>query len=259
MSAQGNNSTAIDLYLNLLQKSLTSTLFDDEPDHDNTDGRAFVSQFAKHYIRGSAITMLPRVRLDNIRQCTEYVLQNNIPGDFLEAGVWRGGGCIFMSGCLRAFEIFNRRVWVADSFEGLPEPDATRTKEVEFHNSPLMQKIYGKMSASLQEVQANFSAYGMLDNRVQFLRGWFKDTLPGAQFDRLALMRLDGDYYESTIDALGALYPRLSPGGIVIIDDYGEDLWTDCRQAVEDFRSANDIGAELFRVDSKCVFWKKPL
>ena len=250
--------TAVDLYLDLLKRSLTGTLHEAEPDHDSADGRGFVVAFTRHYIRGAAVTMLPLVRLDNIRQCVERVLADGVEGDFIETGVWRGGGCIFMRGCLDAMGAADRIVWVADSFEGLPEPDAARTKEAAFFHSPMLQRGYQRMAAGLEEVQANFAAYALLSDKVRFLKGWFKDSLPTAPIERLAIMRLDGDYYESTMDGLNALYDKLAPGGFAIIDDYGEDLWTDCRQAVDEYRAAHGISAPLVRVDSKCAYWRKP-
>src|SRR2546421_11376918 len=92
-----------------------------------------------------------------------------------------------------------RIVWVADSFEGLPEPDLSRTKERDFFHSPVLQKAYQKMAASEEEVRRNFAAYGLLDENVRFLKGWFNDTLPSAAIEHLALIRLDGDFYDSTI------------------------------------------------------------
>jgi hypothetical protein len=109
----------------------------------------------------------------------------------------------------------------------------------------------------LEEVQGNFRAYGMLDDQVKFLKGWFKDTLPTAPVDSLSLIRLDGDFYESTREGLDSLYDRLSVGGYVIIDDYGEDSWTYCRKAVDEFRSERQIEDPLIAVDSSCSFWKR--
>jgi O-methyltransferase len=94
----------------------------------------------------------------------------------------------------------------------------------------------------------------LLDDRVRFLPGWFKDTLPDAPIDRLALLRLDGDLYESTIQALEALYPRLSPGGFCIIDDY---IIKACRQAVADYRAKHGVSAEIIHIDGAGVFWRK--
>ena len=249
--------TAVDLYLDLLAKSLTDTLREPEPDHDNPDVGQFVVNFAMHYMHGSAVTMLPRVRLDNIRQCVERIVADRVPGDVIETGVWRGGGSIFMRGCLDAMGAPGRVSWVADSFEGLPAPDAARPKEFDFYHGTIMQKHYDRMAAGLEEVQENFRAYGLLSGNVRFLKGWFKDTLPDAPIGPLSIMRLDGDYYDSTMDALRALYDKLAPGGFVIIDDYGEELWTDCRQAVEDFRATRSIADPIIAVDTRCSYWRK--
>lgn len=252
-----SGAPALDLYLDLLKRSLTDTLREPEPNHDSADRRSLFVAFTHHYINGPAVTMLPHARLDNIRSCIEHVVRDGVPGDVIETGVWRGGATIYMRGCLKGMGVADRTVWVADSFEGLPDPAPEREKESKFHNSPSMQKSLRKLAAGLEEVQANFAAYGLLDDKVRFLKGWFKDTLPEAPIERLAIIRLDGDYYQSTMDALTALYDRLSPGGFVIVDDYGEDLWTDCRQAIEDFRTANGITDPLVRVDATCVWWRR--
>jgi hypothetical protein len=259
MQATLMQTDVVDLYLDLLKRSLTGTLFDTEPDHDRGDERTFVVQFAMHYIRGQAITMLPVVRLENIRYCVEQVLRQNVPGDLIETGVWRGGACIFMHGCLKALGGTGRRVWVADSFAGLPEPDPTRAKERDFYHSDMMQIAYQRMEAGLDEVKGNFAAYNLLDDNVKFLQGLFKDTLNTPEISQLAVLRIDGDYYDSTMDALRALYHKVSYGGFVIIDDYGEDKWTDCRQAVDDFRRSLSIDDPMTGVDSKCRFWQKSL
>jgi O-methyltransferase len=105
-------------------------------------------------------------------------------------------------------------------------------------------------------VQANFARYGLLDGQVRFLPGWFRDTLPCAPIEHLALMRLDGDLYESTIIALESLYPKLSPGGFVIIDDY--DGWDPgCRTAVHDFRDRHGIEAPIVHIDWAGVWWQR--
>jgi len=251
-------TTPTNLYLDLLKKSLTDTLFRREPDPDGSEER-LVPDFVEHYIRGAAVTMLPRARLDNLQLCVEDALKNNVAGDLIETGVWRGGATIFMRGILKAHAIGDRNVWVADSFEGLPKPDEKAFPlEAEVHAGPVMTKLYKHLAVGIEDVKLNFKAYGLLDKRVQFLKGWFKDTLPGAPIERLAVMRLDGDYYESTRDALQNLYHRLSPGGYVIIDDYGEKTWTYCRKAVDEFRAEHNIRARLRRVDSKCYYWQRP-
>jgi O-methyltransferase len=246
------------LYLDLMKKSITDTLFNEEPEVPETGTSRFIHDFSQHYIQGRAVSMLPLSRLDNLQRCIVDVIQQGVPGDLIETGVWRGGSTIFMRAVLAAYGVKDRKVWVADSFEGLPEPDATKFPlEAQAHSGPVMQKMFHHFAVGIDEVKNNFSRFGLLDDQVQFLKGWFKDTLPSAPIIRLAILRLDGDYYESTMDALNGLYDKLSVGGYVIIDDFGENEWTYCRRAVDDFRNAHGITSPALRVDSKCYYWKK--
>lgn len=247
-----------ELYLDLLKKSLTATLFSDEPDHDQESQAAFLRGFVSHYIHGTALTMLPVGRLNHLQTCVADVIRSSVPGDLIETGVWRGGATIFMRGILKALDVTDRQVWVADSFEGLPVPDAEKfPSEAKAHAGPFMTKVCNHLAVGIEDVRRNFQAYGLLDDQVHFLKGWFRDTLPHAPIERLAVMRLDGDLYESTHDALVNLYDRLSPGGYVIVDDYGEDSWTYCRRAVDEFRARRGIRDPLVRVDSRCHFWQR--
>ncbi len=198
----------------------------------------------------AAHTMIGLRRLDNLQYCVEQVLKENVPGDLIEAGVWRGGASIFMRAILKAHGDRERRVWVADSFEGLPPPDPRfpQDRDSTFH-------VHRSLCIPLEEVKANFERYGLLDGQVRFLRGWFKDTLPTAPIERLAVARLDGDMYESTLTSLTSLYPRLSPGGYLIVDDYAG--FEACRQAVTDFREQQGIADEIRTIDWTGAFWKK--
>jgi hypothetical protein len=251
-------SVATRLYLDLLKASLTNTLFEVEPDVEDEIPTRYVQGFIRHYIRGSAISMCPMARLENLESCILDVHTNRISGDMIEAGVWRGGVTIFMRAVLKAIEVSDRIVWVADSFEGLPEPDAERFPlEAKAHSGKVMKEVYEHFAVSLEEVQRNFRAYGLLDEQVRFLKGWFKDTLPSAPINKLSILRLDGDYYESTRDGLTNLYDKVSVGGYVIIDDYGEESWTYCRKAVDEFRQKRGIEDPMRRVDSNCYYWQR--
>lgn len=249
--------TCAGVYLDLIKKVLTNTLFSREPAIGEDDA-TYALEFLDHYIRGPAVSMLPIARMDNVQACVTDVLSRNVPGDLIETGVWRGGATIFMRAILEAFGVSDRRVWVADSFEGLPRPDPQKfPREAKAHGGVMMQEHYKHFAAGLEEVQANFAAFGLLDDQVRFLKGWFKDTLPAAPIQRLAVMRLDGDYYESTMDSLTSLYEKLSIGGYVIIDDYGEEDWTYCRQAVDEFRASRTIADPLIQVDLRCFYWQR--
>jgi len=138
---------------------------------------------------------------------------------------------------------------VADSFQGLPSPNVERYPQ----DAGLDLTQYGELAVSLDEVMRNFERYQLLDDQVRFLEGWFRDTLPEAPIHQLAVLRLDGDLYESTMDALGSLYHRLSPGAYVIVDDYSIPA---CREAVHDFRTAHAITAPIEQIDWTGVFWR---
>ena len=195
-------------------------------------------------------TMIGRKRLDNIEHCLDTIRSEGIPGDLIETGVWRGGASIFMRGYLAAHDMHERRVWVADSFEGLPKPTLPQDSGYDFsvERTPIL-------AVSLDEVQENFRRYGLLDEQVVFVKGWFKDTLHKAPIDRIAVARLDGDLYESTMDALTALYGKIEPGGYVIIDDYG--WWPGCAEAVQDFRQMHGIEEEFSWEDFTGIHWQK--
>jgi O-methyltransferase len=181
-----------------------------------------------------ALTMVGMKRLDNLQFCVESIIRDKVAGDLVETGVWRGGASIFMRAALEAYGDTERRVWCADSFAGLPPPDTERyvqDKDVTWHLSK-------ELAVSLETVQANFRAFDLLDERVKFLVGWFKDTLPSAPISAVSVLRLDGDMYESTMDALSALYAKVSPLGFVIVDDYG-------------------ITEPLVDIDGFAVYWRR--
>lgn len=197
-----------------------------------------------------AETMIGLRRLENLEACIRDVIERDVPGDLIETGVWRGGACIFMRAMLKAYGDTTRTVWVADSFLGLPPAEVHRTEDLE---DALWTKTF--LAVPLERVQANFARYDLLDEQVRFLPGWFEDTLPTAPVGQLAVLRLDGDMYDSTTVALRSLYPKLSVGGYVIVDDY--HAVRGCKEAVDDFRAEHAIVDELVQVDWTCRFWRR--
>ncbi len=244
------------LYLDLLEKTLTGAILDDLG--YRTVSRPTLLHHYDEKIRqsgldwpGRAHTMIGTDRLRHLRRLMDDALDLGVPGDFIETGVWRGGACIYMRAVLAIRGVNDRRIWVADSFEGLPPPDKETypadTKSW-LHEVPLL-------AVSLEEVKKNFEKYNCLDDQVVFLKGWFKDTLSTIDpAQRFAIIRLDGDLYESTIQSLTALYPKLSPSGFVVVDDY---LLPACRRAVRDFRQSRGIGEEIRTISGGAVYWRK--
>jgi O-methyltransferase len=198
-----------------------------------------------------AQTMIGVRRLQSLRACAEQVVADGVPGDLIEAGVWRGGASILMRAVLNAYGCTDRVVVLADSFKGLPEPNEG--------DDPFDRRIrwskFSELAVSEAEVRANFERYGLLDDQVRFVPGWFRDTMPSLAGHSWALIRLDGDMYSSTMETLTALYPGLSPGGFLIVDDYGEVA--SCRRAVNDFRQAHGIDEPIQAVDSSGVYWRR--
>ena len=194
-------------------------------------------------------TMIGRQRLDNVHWCLDTIRQEGIAGDLIECGVWRGGTVAFMRGYLAAHDLQDRSVLVADSFAGLPKPAAVD------EGLDLSRDVVPILAIERRRVEDVFRTYGLLDERVRFLEGWFADTLSAADFSQLALLRLDGDLYSSTRDALVACYDRVAPGGFVIVDDYG--AIPQCARAVTDFRAERGITDLVHTIDWTGVYWRK--
>ncbi len=241
-------------YLDLLKNVLINTIYLEydsplliiDPDESVSDRRHLGRDWPT-----MALSMIGRVRLDNLQFCIEDVIARNIPGDLIETGVWRGGATILMRAVLAAHEVRDRMVWAADSFCGLPLPDPEKypvDKDDPHHT-------FDYLRVGLEAVRANFNKFGLLDDQVRFVEGFFSDTLPNLRSESFAVLRLDGDMYESTYVALENLYPSLSPGGYAIIDDYG--VLPGCAAAVEDYRRDAAISAPMFEVDWSARYWMK--
>jgi hypothetical protein len=273
-------NTPHNLYLNLLKKTLTFTMWNEPPlpvtifNYKRTFlKRAIFSAISRMLAKFDfqlckirhcsedrrqqglvrspyADTMIGLKRLDNIQQCIEQILEEEIEGDFIETGVWRGGGCIMMQGVLAAHGVVGRRVFVADSYKGLPESDPAKypADAGDTHHQEEFLVV------SKDEVARNFKKYGLLDDQVVFIEGWFEESLPKAAIEKLALLRLDGDMYSSTIQVLNCLYPKLVPGGYCIIDDYA---LKGCKKAVDDYRAQHGITEPMMQIDWTGWYWKK--
>lgn len=261
-----------ELYLDLLAKSLTNyepePFYEFEPYNDfenkelttsinliKNEGLAVCSvskynpldrELGKDWPKKGE-TMVGIKRLQNLQYCVNEIAKNQIEGDFLEAGVWRGGASIFLNALNQVFCDAQKTIWVADSFEGLPKSSLDQDKKYDF-------TIYDELSVPLEQVKKNFEKYNLLTPNVKFIKGWFKDTLPNLNVKKLSLLRMDGDLYESTMDILNNLYHKVSIGGYIIVDDYCLDC---CVQAITDFRKRHNITDEIKTIDWTGVYWQK--
>ncbi len=232
-------------YLDLMRDSLTGRLNEDPPlPSSKVDGYKADFREQGWDWPSKAPSMIGTLRMQNVRSECERVLADNVPGDFVETGVWRGGAAIMMRAVLSAYGVTDRRVFAADSFEGFPGQSEADTN--------FSVGGVSDFAVSLEAVKENFARYGLLDDQVVFLKGLFRDTLPTLPASRIAILRLDGDLYESTRDGL-MLYERLSPGGTLIADDYF--LFDGQRKAIDEFRDAQGITDPIVRIDHFGGYW----
>ncbi len=270
METQPETSNGAAAYLDLLKGCLTASLYDESAWRIlEQDGSIVRRQLVKGLAKRNKIiihaapyepdrrengtdwpmfayTMVGRKRLDSLEACIRDVVRRGIDGDIVETGVWRGGCCIFMRAVLRELRD-PRTIWACDSFAGMPAPKSAND-EVDLSSMKYL-------AISLEQVRNNFRRFGLLDEQVRFLKGWFCDSLPNAPIKTISILRLDGDLYHSTMDALTNLYHKVSRSGYVIVDDYGS--WPECKRAVHDFLDTRGLAPRLVPVgDGQAVYWQ---
>lgn len=233
--------------------------------HFDPDGRMFSRDLKEEELKYRTIgldwpvnglTMTGLERLDDLQACVETVIADAVEGDLIEAGTWRGGSSILMRATLDSLGECDRKVWLADSFNGFPTPDEKKFPEdnnLNFNISVNLSKA-DFLAVPVEEVRGYFERFG-LNHDLEFVEGFFEDTMPGLSGGRWSIVRLDGDTYESTILSLRALYPGLSKGGMLILDDYG--FLPECQRAVEDFRAENNIVEPIEPIDWTGARWRK--
>jgi O-methyltransferase len=190
------------------------------------------------------LTMVGEGVLNNVQYCLEECVKNKVEGDFVETGVWRGGCSILAYHVLKQHNQ-NRNLYLFDSFEGLPKPDPSKYPVDEGDPHWMLSEL----AVSLDQVKQNFKIFGDIGDNVHFIKGWFRDTIPANvdKIEKICVLRLDGDMYESTIDVLNYFYPKLSVGGFCIIDDY---IHKGARTAVDDYRAKHNITDEIKLCDT---------
>lgn len=242
-----------DPYLNLVKRALMG-YFDGDMDHLDV-GRREDGNYSSGELSANVFTMIGRKRLDSLQHQVGIVLKENVPGDLIECGVWRGGAAIFMKAMLKAYNDTERTVWVADSFEGLHPPNYDKYPDEQRNpRVPLWEQSH--LRIPLEVVQDNFARFELLDSRVRFLRGWVEDTLPTAPIYRLAYLRIDVDMYEPTMACLENLYPRLSVGGFCDLDDY--PIMQPVVKAVDDYRNRMGIRDKINILQGYTgAYWQK--
>lgn len=265
-----------DLYINSANESsyiknligvITRTSYTPSTDEKISDKFKYLEEIYKktsHYFNDSdlrlcgeecwpleADSMIGVYRLHNVYHVLKDVIENNIEGDFVETGVWKGGSCVLANAIIHEYkQEQERRVHLFDSFSGLPMP-YMKEDEGDIHHT------HECLAISIETVKGVCSSYGLLTPNLVFRRGWFKDTMQNvSDIDKISVLRLDGDMYSSTIEVLDALYDKVPVGGYIIIDDW---CLPGARQAVVDFTTKRKINPNLIAIDNASCYWKKEI
>lgn len=268
------------MYLDLLKKCLTRQIFDDDdfeivPRSRSLKGRVarramqlLASRNLRLVRRGQtrvedkiegigwpakAETMMGVRRLDWLESTVVQIVSENIPGDFFEAGCWRGGAVIFLLGALRALRQTGRVVWAADSFAGYPAPTASSSEA-----DHLLWERHDYFAVSRADFEQNVARYGLGGDALRVLEGFFDQSIPKAPIERLAMIRIDIDGYEGVSAVLDLLYPKLSPGGFVVVDELEV---AGCKRAIDEFFARNGLDkAQILPIQqkkTKAAYWRK--
>lgn len=201
-----------------------------------------------------AYTMTSYERLNSLINAIQYIVFNDINGAIVECGVWKGGSMMAVAYMLRELADIQRELYLFDTFEGMTPPTDKDVAHFNVDAKTLLdsedeekREIY-RCYASLEEVKRNLHATNYPLDKMQFIQGKVEDTIPDRAPEKIALLRLDTDWYESTRHELEHLFPRLVPGGVIIIDDYG--YWKGCKQATDEYIQNHKIPLLLNRIDS---------
>jgi SAM-dependent methyltransferase len=192
-------------------------------------------------------TMTSPERLYGLHEAVTYVLRERIPGDVVECGVWRGGSSMLIAKLLLTHGDTDRRLWMYDTYQGMPEPTAEDGTYAVNHYPEAGRDEDFMAYATLDDVQANLKRTGIAESRIEYVVGLVEDSIPARVPDAVALLRLDTDWYQSTLHELNHLYDRLAPGGVLIIDDYGH--WHGARRAVDEFFEIRGFRPLFARLD----------
>ncbi len=199
----------------------------------------------------SNFTLTSPERIVSLIRAVKHIEKNKIEGDVVECGVWKGGSIMAILKVLKDLNSFDRDIYLYDTFEGMSEPtEIDKSFKGESATSAYLTNNEFCLSP-LHEVQSNVKSINYPMANIHFVKGKVEETIPDKKIpEKIALLRLDTDWYESTLHELEYLFPRLVKGGIIIIDDYGH--WQGCKKAVDEYIDRNNLELLLIRIDYTC-------
>ena len=214
------------------------------------------AEFNKIYEDSKNYTMTSKERMYALYKSTQYIINSKIPGDFVECGVWKGGSAMIMALSLLKMNETKRKIYLYDTFKGMTKPTEKDIRTLD--SAPIIniwrkyqKKNHNKWYFScIGEVKKNMLSTGYPLEKLIFVRGKVEDTIPNTMPSKIAILRLDTDWYESTYHELKYLFPLISCGGVIIIDDYGN--FAGQKEAVNKYFKKNNIKILLNRIDYSC-------
>ena len=212
-----------------------------------------IEEMGDIYDRCKDITTSSKTRIYSLYKAVEYIVKSGIRGDFVECGVYRGGSCMIMALTLIKMKETDRKIYMYDTYRGMPEPTSedvfasTGEKARDIFKSKRRGVYSDWCYSGLAEVKDNMFSTGYPGENMVFVEGRVQDTIPGTMTDRIALLSLDTDWYQSTLHELNHLFPVLEKGGVLQIDDYG--TWKGQKKAVDEYIEKNNIPLLLQRID----------
>ncbi len=192
-------------------------------------------------------TMVGRKRLEALYRLASVIDRQGVPGDIVECGTCNGGTAAVM-GAAALIPQSCRRLWLFDSFEGLPPASSL--------DGAKAQTFTGKCLGNIANVREVLARVSVPMDRVQIVKGWFQDTFPTVQIPQIALLHCDADWFDSVKLTLERFYGSVSAGGFVVFDDYG--FWEGCRKAVDQFMATLPDSPRLEVIDTRAVYFRKP-
>ncbi len=213
---------------------------------------AMEGEFKSIYEAAHPYTMTLPERMYNLYLATRYVVERGVSGSLVECGVWKGGSSMVMALTLLQMNERSRELWLYDTFEGMSRPS---DKDVDYYDKtgeriwvPELKEDHNAWCyCPIEEVRRNLNSTGYPENQIKYIKGNVEKTLIHSVPDKIAILRLDTDWYESTLEELRILFPRLSPGGVLLVDDYGH--WKGSKEAVDRYLKENKIQMLLQRID----------
>ena len=220
---------------------------------NDIDRKVISKEFFEIYEECHQYTMTSIEKMYSLYEAVNYIIARGIEGDFIECGVWKGGSAMLIAHVLNRLGVQDRKIYLYDTYEGMSPPTEEDVHILSgLSASEILERDYGGNSslwchAGISETKSNMESTSFPMSKIEFIKGRVEDTIPETIPKNIALLRLDTDFYESTLHELEYLYPLLSPGGIVLFDDYG--FWEGQKKAVDQYFKTNNIRQLLHRID----------